>query len=127
VSNPTLTEWNGTMKALLLNGHPAGSWWDPRPELHFPPTESDGQYAHLHLPSAFEESTPTREFVILAVHPLDSAFPAPEGTLSAREWVARRAAMASHPSGSKGIPTFCGECGSIHGAPVATWQDMTNV
>ena len=35
---------------------------------------------------------------VLAVHPLDAAFPHPEGTMSASEYVARTLAMASHPS-----------------------------
>lgn len=67
----------------------------------------------------------------LAVHPLDHAYPAPEGTLSESEYASRSIAMANHPSAPESpvarkawctwygcetdpAPTRCGLCGDFH-------------
>ncbi len=69
---------------------------------------------------------------VVAVHPLDDAFPHPEGTLTATEYVRRTLAMAAHPSAADApespreawctwygcmtvaAPARCVHCGDFH-------------
>ncbi len=64
-----------------------GYWW----------VDTDKRHDHVNHLWTDGEYVPVG-CAVVAVHPQDAAFPHPEGTMSASEYVARTLAMASHPS-----------------------------